>query len=203
MIDFELWVECSNVEEAERQAQHFTGLGFTLLSGLAVTWQLEINPRHLEYVKAFGVTLRSPQLSRYGVRTVQDAVDMSESGVRLYHHLLTAPEFLFARAALELTLIPSAELDDFFELQAGGFHTCGFSCVLSQQLAQRFEPLRFFNEFRPGYVWNGYHGEEYRPLGSSDNPRLLILRQELLPSPPWAAAANGGVRLPQMNGVET
>ena len=182
MFDFEIWVECNDAEEAERQAQHFTGLHFRLLSDLDVTWQLETNPKHLDYVQAYGVALRSPQLSRAGIRTVQDAVDMSECGVRLYHHLLTAPDFLFARVALEPTLIPSAELSDYFELQASGFHTCGFSCVLSQQLAHRFEPLRFFGEFRPGYVWNGYRGEEYRPLGSNDNQQLYPLYRQLLPN---------------------
>ena len=199
-IDFELWIECDNAEEAERQAQHFSGLHFTLLNGNTVAWDLEVNPK---YLAAFGVTLRSPQLSRYGIRTAQDAIDMSESGVRLYHHLLTAPEFLFARAAVEPTLITTAELADFFELQAGGFYTCPFSCVLSQRLAERIGPLRFFREFRSGYVWNDYHGEAYHPLGSNDNPQLLRLQRELLPVPPWVAALDSMVRSSQTNGVET
>ena len=110
---------------------------------------------------------------------------------------------MFARAALEPTNIPAAELGDYFELQGSGFHTCGFSCVLNQQLAQRFEPLRFFGEFRPGYVWNGYGGEEYHPLGSNDNRQLYPLYQQLLPTRIRAAAANGGARPRQTNGVET
>ena len=181
MIDFELWVECSTSEEAKSQAQYFEGLHFTLLCGLKVTWTLDVNPKHLDYAKAFGVTIRSPQLSRYGIRTVQDAVDMSECGIRLYHHLLTAPEFLFARVALEPTLLPSAEISDYFEQQSNGFRTCGLSCVLNHKLAQQFEPLQFFREFRCGYLWNGYYGEEYRPLGSNDNKQLWPMRTELLP----------------------
>ena len=173
---FEMWVECNNEADAERQKKHFDGLSFTLLDGFEVSWTTEIERTSS---MTSGVSIWSKQLSDKGVRTVEDAVNMSECGVRLYHHLLSAPDFLFAHAAVEAN-IPASQITDFFTAQQGGFNTCSLHCVLHEKLAQQFEPLGFFREFRPGYVWNRYYGEWYRPLGSNDHPELLLLKQQLL-----------------------
>lgn len=175
-IIFELWVECETKEQTEAVAQHFEGLSFTLLSGLEVTWQIVVE----EIVSGTsGVSLWSQQLSPYGVRTVQDAVDMSECGIRLCHHLLSAPEFLFARVAVESNL-SAQQLTDYFTPQPDGFRTTRLDCILHDKLAQELGPLRWFRQFRPGYVWNGYAGEDYRPLDSNDNEQLWQLKKELL-----------------------
>lgn len=175
-IIFELWIECETKEQTEAQAQHFEGLSFTLLSGLEVSWQLVVE----EIVSGTsGISLWSHQLSAYGVRTVQDAVDMSECGIPLCHHLLSAPEFLFARVAVE-SHIPAQQLTEFFTTGPDGFRTTRLDCILHDTLAQELGPLRFFRQFRPGYVWNDYSGVDYRPLGSNDNEQLWQLKKELL-----------------------
>lgn len=174
---FQMLVECENERDTERQKSHFEGLSFTLLTGREVFWTTEVETHSSG---TFIITVWSEQLGLYGVRTVEDAVIMSECGVRLYHHLRSAPKFLFARVAVESN-ITSSQIADYLLAQPGGFHTCHLNgCVLHEKLTRRFEPLSFFREFRPSYVWNGYWGEDYRPLGSNDHPELLRLDQQLL-----------------------
>lgn len=115
-IIFELWVECENKEQAEKHIPHFDGLTFTLLSGLEVSWKSGIDAM---YPETPGVEVWSSQLSGFGVRGVQDAVDITECGIRLYHHLLSAPEFQFAYTAFNPNVCV-AELGDYFSLSLDG-----------------------------------------------------------------------------------
>ncbi len=175
-IIFELVVECETKEQAEKQFSHFEGLTFTLLSGLKVSLQTSIQQTDSG---TSTLEVSSPQLNGWGVCTVQDAVDMSECGVRLYHHLLSAPDFQFAYIGFNPSICV-AELGDYLSLSSDGYRSCSFSCVLDDKVAQKFEPLGFFQPFRPGYVWNGYVGEAYHPLFSNAHPELLRLKRQLL-----------------------
>ena len=174
-ITFELWVECESREQAEKHIPHFDGLTFTLLSGLEVSWKSGIDAMWTET----GVEVWSSQLNNWGICTVQDAVDVSECGIRLYHHLLTAPNFDFAYTAWNPN-ISVAEMEDYFSVSPDGHRSCNFACVLSERLAEKFSPLRGFQPFRPGYVWRDYNGEDYTPLGSNDHPELSRLKRQLL-----------------------
>ncbi len=175
-IIFELWIECENRKQAEKHISHFDGLAFTLLSGLEISWKSGIDAMCPETP---GVEVWSSELSSFGVRDVQDAIDITECGIRLYHHLLSAPEFQFAYTAFNPNVCV-AELGDYFSRSPDGYRSCQFSCVLNDELAQKFAPLRFFQPFRPGYLWREYLGEDYRPLGSNDHPELSRLKRQLL-----------------------
>ena len=177
-IIFELFVECETREGAERQARHFEDLSFALPDGSTPAWQCYSEQT---YSGTWSVEVSSPQLGEGGGSTVQDALEMSECGIRLYHHLLTAPEFIYAYTGFN-PCCPVAELGDFLSEGADGLRSCPFTCVLGDAQAQAVGPLRSFTPFRPGYVWNTYRGEEYRPLGSFDHPELRTLSKQLLPS---------------------
>ena len=175
-IIFELWVECESEAQSEKHISHFEGLKFTLLSGLNVSWKTRIERT---YSGTAGIEVWSPQLSNFGIVTVQDAIEMSECGIRLYHHLLSAPDFQFAYIAFNPSICV-AEIGDYLSLMADGSRSCSFSCVLNDKLVQQIGPLNFFQPFRSGYLWTDYQGESYYPLGSGDHRELLLLKQQLL-----------------------
>ena len=176
-IIFELYVECETKEQADRQAAHFAGLSFLLPCGREVFWKSNIEKADLE---TWEVYVWSDQLDHWGICTLEDTVNATECGIRFYHRLLSAPDFLFAYTGFN-PCCPAAELADFLSLNSDGSRSCPFTCVLSDTLAKALGPLRSFKPFRPGYVWNEYQGENYWPLGSLDHRELQALYRELLP----------------------
>ena len=177
-IIFHLWAECKDEEGILRFASHFTGLTHMLLNGKEITWTV-----HLENpcTDTAAVTVSSKDLSPYGVRTVQDALETTEAGLRLYHHLKTAPEFRFARIDWEAEIIPMVDLPDFVETGADGSRRLNLDCVVDEQLYRRLGSPLFFHPFREGYWWHRYGGEYYRPLYSNDQVALNELCRQLLP----------------------
>ncbi|MEO6568242.1 MAG: hypothetical protein ABIO94_05720 [Opitutaceae bacterium] len=124
----------------------------------------------------------SRELSRYGVRTVEDATESSEAGIRLYHHLHSAPPFQFARVAWEAELIALADLGDWLRPTGAGKIQLTLNCVLTQGAYEKLGSPDAFVPFRPGYVWNRYYGELYRPLGSADQSKLNGVFRQLFPN---------------------
>ena len=177
-IIFELFIECETNEAADQQVAHFAGQSFLLPSGREAFWKSNIEKASAE---TWEVYVWSDQLDHWGICTLEDAVNATECGIRFYHRLLSAPDFLFARAGFN-PCCPAAEISDFFETGSDGSRSCPFTCVLSDTLAEALGPLQSFKPFRPGYVWNEYRGENYWPLGGLDHRELQVLYKELLPS---------------------
>src|SRR4029434_1043865 len=122
----------------------------------------------------------SGDLSRSHVRNLQDALEVTEAGLRLYAHLKTALEFTFARVAWEAESIPMAELTDYLDVQEDGSRLLNLECVVDDALYKSLGSPRFYRPFRDGYWWNPYRGESYRPLYSTDQKELNDLCRRLL-----------------------
>jgi len=171
---FTLWVECIDAESLDSFDSHFSGLTHDLFTGRTITWKSETGgtPTSIEF--------RSGELSSMGIRTVQDAIETTEAGLRLYHHLLSAPDFRFARLAWEAWTVPMEELGGYIEKSDDGSNL-PIQCVIDNALWEQLSRPRNMRPFRPGYYWSRYRGETYHPLGSNDHPELFRLNHELLP----------------------
>jgi hypothetical protein len=175
-VTFEMWTECSTEAACAALMKHFSGLEMALLTGRTVSW----NPA-LEPGQVVATTVWSPELSRHGVRTVEDALETTECGIRLYHHLKTGPQFRFARVAWEAGNIPAAELGEYVTRQPDGRSSFDLQCVLDDELYRQLGSPVGYVPFRDGYWWKRYMGERYLPLYSNDQQRLNDLCRTLFP----------------------
>jgi hypothetical protein len=166
-IIFEMWAECATEPECEKLIKHFDGLKADLLSGRSISFRA--GHPHSE-----GMSMRvwSPDLSKAGVRTLQDALETTESGLRLYRHLKDGPSFRFARVAWEAGLIPMAELSDYLAPMMPGECRLEIECVVDDALYRQLGSPNFCFPFRDGYWWTRYRGERYLPLHSNDQRAL-------------------------------
>jgi hypothetical protein len=177
-ILFEMWVECADESACRSIAAHFDGYQFTLHNGRIVTWEATVvGPPSF----AVGVVVLSDVLSRYGVRSLQDAIETTESALRLYHHLKIAPDFRFARVDWDAENIPLAELSDYVATARNGQHRLTIECVLDEALYDQLGRPAFCYPFRDGYWWTRYRGEEYHPLYSNDQPQLNEFCRAIFP----------------------
>lgn len=174
-IIFEMWAECGGEEECQALAAHFDGLRHTLLTGREVRWEASVERSPL------GVLVSSRDLSSFGVRSVADAVETTEAGLRLYAHLRSAPPFRFARVAWEAWNVQMAELGDYVSRYGDGECRIEVECVMDDALHRALGSPKLCHEFRPGYRWTRYRGESYRPLYANDQPALNGLCRELHP----------------------
>ncbi|HZS49097.1 MAG TPA: hypothetical protein VFC63_28780 [Blastocatellia bacterium] len=164
--------------EAEALAAHFDGLEHTLLTGRTIKWGIDLAK---VFEMSHGVDVAAGHLSRYGVRTLQDAVEMTEAGLRLYRHLKSGPAFRYARVCLEPATIPMLELNDYVDDLGKAGRQLLIKCAVDEQLYRELgSPISFY-PFREGYWWNRYQGERYMPLYSQDHGELNELCRDLFP----------------------
>ncbi|HVN20003.1 MAG TPA: hypothetical protein VMU05_14555 [Dongiaceae bacterium] len=175
-IVFELWAECATEEEREVLIKHFDGFTVDLLTRRTISFHAG-HP----YPWKTSMTVSSRDLSNAGVRTLDDAIETTEVGLQLYHHLKKGPPFRFARAAWEASLIPMAELNKYVAPLLPGECRLELECVLDDALYKQFGSPKWFFPFREGYWWNRYSGEQYKPLYSSDQAALNKLGRSLFP----------------------
>ena len=175
MIEFGLWAECSDLSAKDAFAQHFRGLTHTLLNGRSIAWTVEDQGKPA----TLGVEVWCADISRSGIRTVADAIEVSEAGLRLIHHLLSAPGFLFARLDWQAPSIQLAEIGEHVCTYPDGSRGMYETCVMHDSVYDRLGAITGFQSFRPGYVWRPYLGERYEPVGSNDHPELFELMREL------------------------
>jgi hypothetical protein len=174
-IIFELWAECSTDADCAALIRHFDGFQMELLTGRTIPW------------KAYGANLStgmvaySSHLSSYGIRTLQDALESTEAGIRLYHHLKNGPAFRFARVAWEAELIPLEELSDYVVRGTPGECRFEIDCAFDDSMFRQLGSPQFCFPFRDGYWWTRYRGERYMPLYSSDQTGLNELCGSLFP----------------------
>jgi hypothetical protein len=178
-IIFELYAECLQKDKAAQWEKHFDELTFTLATGKTVSWRATQQNSGPEI---YAVVVHSPDLSRFGVRSVQDVVESTEAGLRLYHHLKSCPVFEFARVGWEVETVTVLDLKEWVE-PIGNAREVYYRlhCVVSSRLYEQLGRPKFFQEFVPGFMWNKYYGEEYRPLWSSDQDKLNAIGRGLFP----------------------
>jgi len=104
-------------------------------------------------------------ISRSGVNSEKDYIELTECGLRLYKRLLTAPTFRYSLAGIEVD-----GFSRFSELvnlvwtgsfgQKSVFHHPGL--FLRQDVWEHIgKPVGLW-KFRPGFGWNSYQGEAFR-----------------------------------------
>jgi hypothetical protein len=173
---FEMWAECSTEAACAALMKHFSGLEMALLTGRTVSWNAVVEPGQVP-----AMTVWSRDLSQRGIRTVHDALEATECGIRLYHHLKVGPQFQFARVAWEASNVPAAELGEYVTRQADGQSILDLQCVLNDELYGQFGSPAGYVSFRDGYWWQRYIGERYLALFSNDQQRLNDLCLTLFP----------------------
>jgi hypothetical protein len=174
-IVFEMWAECSSENECAALIKHFDGFGFTSLSGSTISWKA-----HQSYLPT-AMVVASSNLSKSGVRTIKDAIETTESGIRLFRHLKEGPAFQFARVAWEAENVPLAELGDYVEPLEPDQCRIAVECAMDESLYRQLGSPQFCFPFRSGYWWTRYRGETYRPLYSNDQAELNNLCRSLFP----------------------
>lgn len=175
-IVFEMWAECAGQDDRAALVKHFDGLQMDLLTGRTIQMQA----RPTSWLPT-GMIVGSPGLSNTGVRSVQDALETTECGIRLYHHLKIGPAFRFARVAWEAENIPSAELKDYVSPLMPGESHLEIEGVFHDSLYKQLGSPSFCHPFRDGYWWNRYSGERYLPLWGNDQSSLVSLHRSLFP----------------------
>ena len=173
---FQLWLEGRDQYGNERLADYFDGMEMAVM-GRRIGWAAELTDR----LGVPGVAVWSPDLSRFGVRTIHDALETTEAGLRLHHRLLGAPDFRFARVDWEAENIPAIDVSEYVELDMQGERHLDLQCVMDNEFFQQLGHPVAFRSFRDGYLWRPYLGETYRPLYSQDQVALNNVCQELFP----------------------
>jgi len=174
-IIFQMWAECSTEAECAALTEHFDGLHMELLNGRTISWKAD--QAHLPTA----MVASSRELSDRGVRTLEDALEATESGIRLYHHLKSGPSFRFARVAWDAENIPLAELSEYVEPCMPGECLLEIQCALDESLYRQLGSPQSCFPFRPGYWWTRYFGERYLPLYGADQTHLNDLCRSLFP----------------------
>src|SRR5262245_25095793 len=130
-IVFGLWIECGEERDRHQVARHFDGFTHPVLTGRTLEWRARVvGPP--SYPK--GVAVGSGSLSNSSVRTLQDALEATESGLRLYAHLKQGPAFRFARVGWDPETVEMAELRDFVTRSASGESALSVECVMHDSL---------------------------------------------------------------------
>ncbi len=163
-IVFELWVECATDTDCDNLIKHFDGHSATLLSGRS-----DLLQGRDCYVYSQGTAMRvwSPDCHAAGL---QGALDLTESGLRLYHHLKNTPPFRYGRVAWEAGCVPMADLEHWVQEIKPGECRLEVECVMDEALYAQLGQPRFCYPFRDGYWWTRYQGQAYSPLQSNDQP---------------------------------
>ncbi len=177
---FSLSAECgADKSIAEDFAKHFEELTFKLVTG---TTSVCKNWVHQNPEMNWWVTVLPSEITKTGVNSKKDCIELSELGLRLYKHLLTAPFFRYALAGVEV--------DDFMYYSDLFKSVCtypderralhGFTgLILRKEIWKELgEPIAFV-KFKTDYVWQIYYGEKYSPAFSEKD--LLELWQSITP----------------------
>ncbi|WP_254508217.1 hypothetical protein [Anatilimnocola floriformis] len=172
---FELWAECKTVKASQCFMRHFEGHQHTLVTGRMAVW-------HAGLEKVYGVTgisVDSRELNRYGIANEKDAIEQEEAELRLYHRLLTAPQFSYAYAARLASHHAMEDLQEFLLDTGNGQRILERDCVIADDVWHTLGQPVNCRPFRPGY-WSFLSEHQWSKLFEvSQSPELLRLRREL------------------------
>lgn len=179
MIDFGLWAECENEASLNKLKAHFDDLHHTLLTGRTITFRAGI-----ENSSVRGLCVGSMQLQQNGrgIENLKDALEVTEAGIVLYHHLKTAPDFRFVHIDWNAEGTTSEDLSGCVETMSDGKRWLNVECALNDDLYKQLGSPVSLRQFREGYWWREYRGETYMPLFSTDQEELRDLFERLLPN---------------------
>lgn len=171
---FSLSAECGAEQVAAEQfAQHFDGLSWVLANGqqsqchTAVFQDIEEN---------WWCQVCPSGISEVGIDRADSAYQMTELGILLYQQLQSAPPFRYALVGVEVD-----EFRTYHELISETTVPSFPGLVLAETVWRSLGASPVFRPFSPGYVWQPYEGEVYKPLIVSPDlkqklSQLLILQ---------------------------
>lgn len=171
---FSLSAECSSDRTiADRFAEHFEGLSFNLSTGTESKCE---NWIHEDPECNWWVTVIPSDISRSGVNSENDCIELSELGFRLYKHLLSAPPFRYALAGIEVD--DFSYYTDLFKSVCtypdGRNALHGFTgLVLQKELWQELGKPISFGEFGPDHLWVPYYGRVVSLARKPDTQRFI------------------------------
>ena len=181
-LPFEFCIECgANKQDAELMLLHFSQLSFQLLTETICEFNLSL---WQDGSQNWWCEMHPKNLTNSGVRTVKDAVELSEVGLRLYHRLLTAPNFRIALIGFDVGDMWSiSELRNYINHFHDGSKSLRFrGLVLRKNVWEELGmPEAFWSRFKVGYIWQSYEGETYNPVRAADGfgEELYLLQEQL------------------------
>jgi hypothetical protein len=168
---FSLSAECGSGQVAAEQfAQHFDGLSWILSNGQQSQCH---TADFLDSEKNWWCQVRPSGISEVGIDRSDIAYQMTELGILLYQRLQSAPPFRYALVGLEVD-----EFRTYSELSSEASVPSFPGLVLAETVWQSLGTSSVFRPFSPGYVWQPYEGETYKPLTVS--PDLKNKLSELM-----------------------
>jgi hypothetical protein len=167
---FSLSAECGAEQAiANRFAQHFQTMNWVLSNGKYCQCRADI---FQDMEENWWCRVYPSKMSAIGIETPENAYLMTELGILLYQHLRSTMLFRYALVGVEVDEFRTySELLEESSLDFPGL-------VLAEAIWQATGASSMFRAFSPGYVWQPYAGEVYRPLVSS--PDLKHKLNELL-----------------------
>lgn len=154
---FSLSVECGPAQKiAEQFSVHFDGIVWKLSNDCQVQCQTTL---FQDIDDNWWCRVVPDGLSEIGIESPDAAYLMTELGILLYQHLRSAPAYRFAVVGIEVDEFRthSELLEDSPDLTFPGL-------VLSDAIWQSIDQPSTFRSFSPGYMWQPYEGEVYKPL---------------------------------------
>ncbi|WP_227498589.1 hypothetical protein [Synechococcus sp. PCC 7336] len=111
-----------------------------------------------------------------GIDASDIAYQMTELGILLYQRLQSAPPFRYALVGLEVDEFRTYS-ESISEATVPSFP----GLVLAEMVWRSLGASILFRPFSPGYVWQPYEGEVYKPLTVSPDLKnkfseLLVLK---------------------------
>ena len=168
---FSLSAECGTEQsQAEKFAEHFRGLTWTLDHGIQSQCQTDI---FTDIEGNWWCRVCPSGLSQIGIDAPESAYLMTELGILLYQRLRSAPTFRYGIVGVEVDEFRtySELIDDPMVVSLPGI-------VIDQDIWQSLGSPPAFRNFATGYCWKPYEGEVYKPLSTSSE--LKTKMSELL-----------------------
>lgn len=154
---FSLSAECGLQREAAKKfATYFEAVSWVLSNGVRSQCRTII---FQDIDESWWCRVIPSGVGEIGIEAPDSAYLVTESGILLYQHLRAAPDFRYALAGLEVD-----EFRTFDELLSESFNLSFPGLVLSDTTWQSIESPLTLRTFSPGYVWQPYEGEIYKPL---------------------------------------
>ena len=157
---FSLSVECGpNRDSAEQISTHFDAVAWNLSNNVC----FQCNTAVFQDVDDnWWCRVCPDSLSEIGIESADSAYLMTELGILLYQRLKSVSNYRFALVGVEVDEFRtySELLDDAPDLDIPGL-------VVTDTLWQSTGQSSTFRPFSPGYVWQPYEGEVYKPLSVS------------------------------------
>jgi hypothetical protein len=154
---FSLSAECGPEQAtAARFSQHFENLAWVLSNGVRCQCRTTI---FQDIDENWWCRVCPSGVSEIGIEAPDSAYLMTELGILLYQHLRSAPAFRYALVGVEVD-----EFSTYSELPKESLDLSLPGLVLSDVTWQAMTSPSTFRPFSPGYVWQPYEGEVYKPL---------------------------------------